>query len=390
MSPVHEAGCRIIGFWPARTQIPGGRGAAGAERLIGLVYYRVPRNRAVVRRRITIVGNGVNATRPELVPVAPCSESGRLADADPNPQVFMTVDERTILVTGGAGFIGQHLVDALAPDNEVRVLDHAMDRADRLPGNVERIRADIRDEDALASAMRGVDVVFHLAAMVSVSDSVTNPRECHDVNVTATVSLLDRARAEDARVVLASSAAVYGDPDAVPVAEDARKRPRSPYGISKLALDHYARRYAELYDLPTVALRFFNVYGPGQRGGDYAGVIDVFRDQVHDGGPVTVDGDGQQTRDFVHVGDVVRAARLAAVTDHTGEAFNIGTGERVTIRRLAELVRETVGVDADIVHTDPRPGDVRHSCADIEKARSSLGFEPEIALADGLSTLLTE
>jgi UDP-glucose 4-epimerase len=300
----------------------------------------------------------------------------------------MTLEDRTVLVTGGAGFIGHHLVAALVPTNTVRVLDHSLGaNEERLPSSVERIGGDIRDESTLAAAMDGVDVVFHQAAMVSVAESVESPHACNEINVSATVSLLDLARQADARVVTASSAAIYGDPDDVPVAEDAPKRPRSPYGTSKLALDHYTRQYADLYDLPAVALRYFNVFGPGQGGGDYSGVIAAFREQARTGGPITVDGDGEQTRDFVHVSDVVRANLLAATTDHTGEAFNIGTGDSVTIRRLAELVADGVDDPVEIVHTDPRPGDVRHSCADIEKASSQLGYDPTVSLDDGLASL---
>lgn len=300
----------------------------------------------------------------------------------------MTLEDRTVLVTGGAGFVGHHLVAALVPDNDVRVLDHSISaNEDRLPQSVERIGGDVRDEPTLDAAVDGVDVVFHQAAMVSVAESIERPRACNEINVSATVSLLERARREDARVVTASSAAIYGDPEGVPVAETASKRPRSPYGTSKLALDHYTRQYAALYDLPAVALRYFNVYGPGHGGGDYSGVIAAFREQARAGGPITVDGDGEQTRDFVHVSDVVRANLLAATTDHTGEAFNVGTGDSVTIGRLAELVADRAAEPVEIVHTDPRPGDVRHSRADVEKAASKLGYRPTVSLADGLESL---
>jgi len=304
------------------------------------------------------------------------------------PLPTMTVEDQTVLVTGGTGFIGSHLVAALSPDNDVRVLDRRLDGS--VPAAVDVIQGDVRDDAALQSAFDGVDCVFHLAAMVNVGDSVESPQVCHETNASATVSILEHARRADARVLLASSAAVYGTPDSVPVAETARKRPQSPYGVSKLAADQYARRYADLYDLPTVSLRYFNVYGPRPRGGEGGGVIGAFRRQASDGGPLMVEGDGKQTRDFVHVSDVVRANLLAATTDHTGEAFNIGTGDRVSIRRLAELVRDATGVDADIVHTDPRPGDVRHSCADIEKARSKLDYHPTVSLVDGLHSVLAE
>jgi UDP-glucose 4-epimerase len=180
---------------------------------------------------------------------------------------------------------------------------------------------------------------------------------------------------------------VYGDPEAVPVGETAPLEPASPYGLNKLALDHYLRLYHELYGLPTVALRYFNVYGPRSAGGPYAGVISVFLDQARGGRDITVDGDGTQTRDFVHVDDVVRANLLAATTDAVGEAYNVGRGEATTIRELAERVREVVGSDSTIVHTDPRPGDIDHSTADLSRARSGLGYEPSVPLEEGLRSL---
>lgn len=296
--------------------------------------------------------------------------------------------DRTVLVTGGAGFIGSHIVDALVADNEVRVLDDFSNGSRvYLSPAATVIEGDVRDDETLAAAMSGVDVVFHHAAMVSVDESVTKPRACESTNVGATLSVLDHARMEDARVVFASSAAIYGPPDAVPIDESAPKRPQSPYGISKLSGDLFTRRFAELYDLPTVALRYFNVYGPRHSGGAYSGVISVFMKQACDGGPITIDGDGEQTRDFVHVSDVVRANLRAATTDHTGEAFNVATGSRVSVRELAETVRQVTDADARIVHQEPRPGDVRHSCGDVEKARRLLGFEPTVELTDGLASL---
>jgi UDP-glucose 4-epimerase len=298
------------------------------------------------------------------------------------------VSDRTVLVTGGAGFIGSHLVAALAPDNDVRVLDDfsAGSRL-RLPTDVTVIEGDVRDDDALGAAMRDVDVVFHLAAVVSVEESVCKPRHCQETNAAATLSVLDHARLEDARVVVASSAAVYGPPASLPLAESAPTHPQSPYGISKLAADLYARRFAALYDLPAVPLRYFNVYGPRRRDRDPRGVIDVFVDQARDGGPITVEGDGQQTRDFVHVADVVDATLRAGVTDATGVAFNVGTGTAVSIRELAERVRRVIDADVDITHVGKRSGDVRDSRADLTRTRERLDFEPSVDLADGLRSV---
>jgi UDP-glucose 4-epimerase len=303
-----------------------------------------------------------------------------MADAD--------IDGRTILVTGGAGFVGSHIAEALGEDNEVRVLDDlSSGTRENLPAEADLVEGDIRDPAVLEAAMEGVDLVFHQAAVVSVSESIEDPLSSHEVNTTATVQLLERARGWDARVVLASSCAVYGHPSGVPITEDEAATPTSPYGLQKLTLDWYARLYHDLYGLEAVPLRYFNVYGSRQRGGDYSGVIGTFVRQAREGSPITVDGDGEQTRDFVHVSDVVRANLLAATTDAVGEPFNVGTGRSVTIRELAELVRSAVGADVDIVHSDSRPGDIRHSRADTTKARDGLGFEAEVALEDGLERL---
>ncbi len=299
-----------------------------------------------------------------------------------------TRDGRTILVTGGAGFIGGHLVESLVPDNEVRVLDDLSSGSrERVPDRAELIEGDVRDESAVARAMQGVDVVFHLAAVVNVARSVERPAHSHAVNVDGTLAVFEAARLNDARVVLASSAAIYGAPESVPIDEDEPPAPESPYGLDKLTVDRYAALYHDLYDLPTVRIRPFNAYGPGQTGGDYAGVVSIFVEQARAGEPITVEGDGTQTRDFVHVWDLVGAFRLAATTDHVGEAFNIGTGESVSIRELAELVREVTGSDSPIEHVEAREGDIEHSCADISKAEAVLGYEPRVGLAEGLETI---
>ena len=298
------------------------------------------------------------------------------------------ISDATILITGGAGFVGSHLADALVDENEVRILDDlSTGKPENPPEGVELYEGDIRDDDLLREATAGVDLIFHQAALVSVPASVEDPERSNEINAAATVRVLERAREESARVVLASSAAIYGHPDSVPVAEDDPLTPASPYGVDKLSLDHYARIYNELYDLPTVALRYFNIYGPRQSSA-YSAVIDVFWNQATAGEPITVEGDGEQTRDFVHVSDIVRANLLAATTDHVGEAYNIGTGEEYTIRELAETIRDVTGSDSEITHVDPRQGDIRHSRPDIGKARERLGYEPTVPLDEGLRTLL--
>ncbi|MFW5924166.1 MAG: NAD-dependent epimerase/dehydratase family protein [archaeon] len=293
----------------------------------------------------------------------------------------------TVLITGGAGFIGSHIAEGLAGRTDVRVLDDlSSGTADDVPPAATVHVGDIRDDEVVADAMAGVDVVFHEAAVVSVDESIDRPVETDAVNVGGTLSVLEAARREDARVVFASSAAVYGHPDRIPVGEGDRTNPESPYGVSKLAADQYVRLFADLYDVPTVSLRYFNVYGPRQSGA-YAGVVTAFVDQARAGGPITVHGDGEQTRDFVHVDDVVRANLHAATTDAVGRAYNVGTGSSVTIRDLAEQIRALVNPAVDIVHTDPRDGDIDESRARTERARSALGFESRVSLEAGLKTV---
>jgi UDP-glucose 4-epimerase len=290
-----------------------------------------------------------------------------------------------ILITGGAGFIGSHLTRRLAADNDVRVFDALTDgQQPTVPDDVDLIEADVRNQSAVTEACDGVDLVFHEAALVSVDASVEAPQKSHATNVQGTMNVLEAARHHDARVVLASSAAIYGHPDSVPVTERQAKTPTTPYGLDKLACDHYARLYHERYGLETVALRYFNVYGPGQTGGDYAGVISIFIERALADEPITVHGDGEQTRDFVFVDDIVAANRLAAETAATGECFNVGTGTSITIRELAERIRALSDSDSDIVHTEARDGDVRHSEANITKANKTLGYEPTVSIEEGL------
>lgn len=296
-----------------------------------------------------------------------------------------TISDQVVLITGGAGFIGSHLATELVPENEVRILENfSSGRRTNVPDEATVIEGDIRDTDTLEQATENVDLIFHEAALVSVERSVEDPQTSHEINVTATVELLEAAREEDARVVLASSAAIYGHPERTPIAEADPKEPTSPYGLDKLTIDHYARQYHRLYDLETVALRYFNAFGPGQVAGDYSGVISIFCEQALTGEPITVNGDGTQTRDFVFIDDIVQANLRAATTDAVGEAYNVGTGSAVTIRELATEIQDIAETDSEIVHTDPRPGDIEYSEADISKATAQLGYEPTVSFREGL------
>jgi UDP-glucose 4-epimerase len=301
------------------------------------------------------------------------------------------ISGKRILVTGGAGFIGSHIADALVSDNEVVILDDlSTGLLDNVPAEAEFIEGDVRDREVMSDVMEGVDIVFHHAAIVSVQQSVEDPELTHDVTTRATIQLLELARRESARVIFASSAAVYGHPESVPIAETDSTGPTSPYGLAKLNADQYVRLYADLYDVEAIPLRYFNVYGPRQTAGDYSGVISIFLEQARNGGPITVHGDGQQTRDFIHVSDVVQANLRAAVQGVPGKAYNIGTEESISILDLAETVREVVTADdaVEIEYTDAREGDIDQSRATIERATDDFGFTSTVRLEDGLAQLV--
>ncbi|MFD1597514.1 NAD-dependent epimerase/dehydratase family protein [Halobellus rarus] len=297
--------------------------------------------------------------------------------------------DQTVLVTGGAGFIGSHLVEHLVDDNEVRVLDNlSTGSRENLPADAELIVGDVRSTDDLSRATRDIDVVFHQAAQVSVERSINDPTESFSSNIEPTIDVLELARKRDFRVIVASSCAIYGDPEYTPIDESHRTEPNSPYGLEKLTVDRYTQLYNELYDIETVALRYFNVYGPRQSVGDYSGVISVFREQANAGEDLTVEGDGQQTRDFVHVDDIVRANMYAAETKETGYAYNVGTGSATSIRELAEIIQDLSDSTPDIVHIAERKGDIEESEADLTKIQNKLGFEPRVPLKEGLRSLM--
>jgi UDP-glucose 4-epimerase len=299
-----------------------------------------------------------------------------------------------VLVTGGAGFIGSHLARALIERGAaVRVLDNfsSGDRR-RLEGApVEIVAGDVRDAGAVQRASGGVTHVVHLAALVSVPQSVADPLECNAINVTGTLNVLLAAREAGARrVVFASSSAVYGEAALMPVREDASLRPLSPYGASKLAGEHYCAAFQAAYGLETVSLRFFNVFGPRQNPhSEYAAVIPRFITALLEGRCPTIYGDGEQTRDFTYVADVAEGIWRAMVTPGAaGQPLNLATGEGISLNELLRLLRELTGLDLPACHTGPRPGDIRHSTADIARARSVLGFTPQVSLREGLAHTL--
>lgn len=302
------------------------------------------------------------------------------------------------LVTGGCGFIGSHLCEALvAQGAEVRILDNLSsgkeDNIAPFRDRVELVKADVRDSAALDEAMRGVDRVFHEAALVSVFESVEKPLDNHEINITGTLNvLLAAVSAGVRRVVVASSAAVYGNDPDLPKMEDMVPRPESPYALAKIAKEHYMTVFNKLYGIQTVSLRYFNVYGPRQDPGSmYSGVISRFVDAVRAGRNPTIFGDGLQTRDFVFVKDVVQANLEAMHSDGVGcgEVFNIGTGRALSLLELLDGLRNVTGRSFEVEFKPARAGDVRHSVADISRARRALRYEPRYDIRQGLSELLS-
>jgi nucleoside-diphosphate-sugar epimerase len=296
------------------------------------------------------------------------------------------------LVTGGAGFIGSHIVETLVERGDaVRVLDNLTtgkkENLEAVAGRIEFIEGDIRDPETCARAVKGVDYVLHEAALASVIRSVEDPLLTNAINVTGTLNMLLEAR--DAGVksfVLASSSAVYGDDPAMPKVEGREGRLLSPYAVSKLVDEKYAQAFHALYGLNTVALRYFNVFGPRQDPfSQYAAVIPLFITKILGGERPVVYGDGEQSRDFIFVENVVRAnIEAAGSASAAGEVLNVACGDGMTVNGLLKAVNEVLGTKIEAVHADPRPGDIKHSTADVRKARRLMDFTPSVSFMDGL------
>ncbi|HMM27528.1 MAG TPA: SDR family oxidoreductase [Aggregatilineaceae bacterium] len=299
----------------------------------------------------------------------------------------------TYLVTGGAGFIGSHMAGALLDGgHRVRVVDNfSTGKRENLAHVADRIdlRAiSITDRAALGEAMDGVDYVFHLAALASVPRSVADPLGSNEHNVTGTLNVLLAARdAGVKRVVYAGSSSAYGNVESEYKSEDMLPQPLSPYAVAKLAAEHYCQTFTEVYGLETVTARYFNVFGPRQDPlSTYAAVIPKFITAMLDGHPPVVEGDGLQSRDFTYIANVVHGNLLACHTPGVaGETFNIAVGGRISLLEMIDALNAIMGTQIEPVFTDPRPGDVRHSRASIEKARARLGFEPQVSFEDGLA-----
>jgi len=298
------------------------------------------------------------------------------------------------LVTGGAGFIGSHLVERLlALGQRVRVVDNLstgkLENLAAILSDLEFVRGDLRDEEVCRRAVRGVEVVFHVAALPSVPRSLADPWTTHDCNVNATLRLLIAcAEARVRRVVYSSSSSAYGDTVTLPKIEAAEPLPRSPYAVAKLAGEQYVLAFARAGTVEGVALRYFNVFGPRQDpNSPYAAVIPAFLSAAHEGRPVSVFGDGQQTRDFTYVANVVEANILAAqapAAAASGTVANVGAGQRTSLLALVDLIREVTCRSLLCTSRPPRPGDVRDSLAGLERAERVLGYRPSVTLKDGL------
>jgi UDP-glucose 4-epimerase len=295
-----------------------------------------------------------------------------------------------VVVTGGAGFIGSHLAEVLAKENEVVVIDDlSTGKLKNLAGTeVEFLKGSITDIELLRQSFQGADCVFHLAAIASVKKSVEDPLQTNVVGINGTLKVLIAAKdAGVHRVVLASSAAVYGSSEKLPKTESMTPEPMSPYAVSKLTGEHYALVFQELYGLQTVSLRYFNVFGPRQDpSSEYSGVISRFISELLQGGQPVIYGDGEQTRDFVFVADVVKANILAS-RGSTG-VFNIARGKSISLNALGEMIGDILGRKVTPQYEAPRPGDIRHSLADISQARS-LGYSPDYSIEEGLKETIS-
>ncbi len=302
---------------------------------------------------------------------------------------------KKVIVTGGAGFIGSHLSEELAQrDYHLSILDDLSNgKRENLSAilnkpNVELIQGNTTDLALLQKLFKDIDYVFHLAAMASVPRSIDNPQLCHAINVTGTLNVLIAARDNKVKkVVNASSCAVYGDAPGLPKKEDMPINPLSPYAVTKVAAEAYCQIFDKVYGLPSVSLRFFNIYGPRQNpDSDYAAAIPRFIKTASQGKPLVIFGDGKATRDYTYIKDIVSVYILAAESNSTG-IYNIGSGKSTTVNELARLINRLVGSTVKPVHQPPRAGDIVHSLADISKAKT-FGYRPKFSLEEGLKEMI--
>ncbi|TFF88032.1 MAG: SDR family oxidoreductase [Promethearchaeota archaeon] len=300
---------------------------------------------------------------------------------------------KKVLITRTAGFIGSNLADrCLELGADVVGLDNMFNgRRSNLTKAFESkhfqlIKGDLRDLSLLSEITRNIDIIFHVGAFTSVPQSILMPDTCNAVNVTGTLNVLNAARKNDVeKVIFSSSSSVYGDENELPLVEDMPRSPISPYGTSKLAGESYMQSFQEVYGIQTLILRYFNVFGPRQKDSHYSGVIAIWLGCIQRNEPLLIFGDGTNSRDFTYVKDVVEGNLLAAEKNISGEIFNIGAGAPISLNDLAALLLQLTNKrDLSVKHTDPRPGDILHSYADISKAQKLLGFAPKYDQKSGL------
>lgn len=309
------------------------------------------------------------------------------------------LDGRRVLVTGGAGFIGSNLVRRLLREGAyVRVFDNfstgkrsniASIIKDSRTNRLEVFEGDLRDFALILEATLGIDLVYHEAALPSVIRSVKAPNTTNDVNIAGTLNLLEACKVHKVnRVIYASSSSIYGDSEELPKRESMLPNPKSPYAVSKIAGEYYMRVFHHLYGIETVILRYFNVYGPSQDPtSEYSGVISKFITAFISGGQITIYGDGEQTRDFTYVDDVVEANILVANATVSGEVFNVAGGKRYSLNQMLAILKEIFKKeDQKATYTQPRPGDVKHSQADIQRVREALGYHAKVNFEEGLKS----
>jgi UDP-glucose 4-epimerase len=315
---------------------------------------------------------------------------------DPIVGTYMTKDDSSVLVTGGAGFIGSHLVLALLEEGyRVTVFDNLttgklenLNTAVKNP-NLAFIKGDIRNPADLQCAFKKIQAVVHLAAQIDVTASVKNPILTHEINTAGTLNVLQAATKHHVeKFLFASSTAVYGNNTNLPLAEDNPLMPLSPYAASKAAGEAYVNAYANCYKICATILRFFNVYGAGNEKNPYSGVITKFMTKAHKNEPLIIEGDGEQTRDFIHVNDVVSAILLALKKESLSrEAFNICTGVPVSINQLVDAVKAVTGKKLQVIHNPARVGDIRENYGDTSKSIAKLGFKSKVSLTQGLKMM---
>ncbi|MFX0106456.1 MAG: SDR family oxidoreductase [Candidatus Hodarchaeota archaeon] len=309
----------------------------------------------------------------------------------------MSFENKNILITGAAGFIGSNLTDSLLElGARVIGIDNLFNgRLENLDNAIKSekfqfFKGDIRDINFLLEISKDIDIMYHQAAFTSVPQSVLMPQSCNDVNINGVLNILNTARKNNIdKIIFASSSSVYGDEHSLPKKEDMKKNPKSPYGVSKLAGEGYIQVYNQLYGLNTTILRYFNVYGPRQIDSPYSGVIAIWLGRIIRNEELIIFGDGQNSRDFTYIKDVVQANLLALKYDTPGEIFNIGANSPIKLVDLAKLMLKITNKEyLNIIYSDPRPGDILHSYADISKARKLIKFEPEYIQEKGLKDYL--